>query len=200
MYLADACPSDLNDEVTIQKLGFLLKATLSQGHFPDTVLELIDRGTKRIGGTADNTKQIIAARLLINAGLAAEAGKFLPEIDNTDDPLVLEIIANYHLALHSFEPKEEHLDSAWKSTQLVIKNPKTSSTIKENALERAIEIAPKLEDEKGIQWLTASFSGDTILGREILTTIGATTSIGRSEPSSSARLRRLTLQKMLLSP
>ena len=195
LYLADACPSDLNDEVTIQKLGFLLKATLSQGHFPDTVLELIDRGTKRIGGTADNTKQIIAARLLINAGLAAEAGKFLPEIDNTDDPLVLEIIANYHLALHSIEPKEEHLDSAWKSTQLVIKNPKTSSTIKENALERAIEIAPKLEDEKGIQWLTASFSGDTILGREILTTIGATTSIGRSEPSSSARLRRLTLQK-----
>ena len=195
LYLADASPSDLNDEVTIQKLGFLLKATLSQGHFPDTALELINKGTKKIGGSTENTKKIIAARLLINAGLPAEAGHFLPEIDITDDPLVLEIIANYHLALHSIEPKEEHLDFAWRSTQLVIKNPNISTKIKENALERAIEIALKLEDEKGIQWLTESFTSDTKLGREILTTIGATTSIGRSEPSSSARLRRLILQK-----
>ena len=195
LYLADASPSDLNDEVTIQKLGFLLKATLSQGHFPDTALELINKGTKKIGGSSENTKKIIAARLLINAGLPAEAGKFLPEIDGTDDPLVLEIIANYHLAIHSIEPKEEHLDFAWRSTQLLIKNPNISTKIKENALERAIEIALKLEGEKGIQWLTESYTGDTKLGREILTTIGATTSIGRSEPSSSARLRRLTLQK-----
>ena len=104
LYLADACPTDLNEKTTIPKLGRLLNISLSRGHFPDTALSLIAKGTKRIGGSTDATKKMSAARLLISAGLAAEAGKFLPEIENSDEPEVLDIIATYHLALHTIEP------------------------------------------------------------------------------------------------
>ena len=195
LYLADACPTDLNEKTTIPKLGRLLNISLSRGHFPDTALSIIAKGTKRIGGSTDATKKMSAARLLISAGLAAEAGKFLPEIENSDEPEVLDIIATYHLALHTIEPQKKHLDTAWKATQLIIENSKTTKADKESALERAVELAPKVEEKKGIKWLTESFNGDAKLGREVLATIGALTSKGRSEPSSSARLRRLTLQK-----
>ena len=195
LYLGDACPIDLDEKTTIPKLGRLLKTALSRGHFPDTFVSLLEKGTKKIGGSADSKKRITAARLLLSAGLATEAGKFLPGIDESDDPDELDIIANYHLALHSKEPKEGHLVSAWKATQLVLANPKTVQKSKESALERAVDLAPKIEEEKGAQWLSASFTGDAKLGREVLSTIGALTSSGRSEPSSSARLRRLTLQK-----
>ena len=78
-----------------------------------------------------------AARLLISAGLAAEAGKFLPEIENSDEPEVLDIIATYHLALHTIEPQKKHLDKAWKATQLIIENSKTTKADKESAFKRA---------------------------------------------------------------
>ncbi|MEC8907145.1 MAG: hypothetical protein VX407_08350, partial [Verrucomicrobiota bacterium] len=195
LYLGDACPVDLNEKTTIPKLGRLLKIALSRGHFPDTVVILLEKGTKKIGGSSDSKKRMTAARLLISAGLAADAGKFLPKIDDSDDPDELDIIANYHLALHAKEPKEGHLGLAWKATQLVLANPKTIQASKESALERAVDLAPKVEEEKGARWLSESFTGDAKLGREVLATIGALTSSGRSEPSSSARLRRLTLQK-----
>ncbi|MEC9327080.1 MAG: hypothetical protein VYC63_04140 [Verrucomicrobiota bacterium] len=195
LYLGDACPVDLNEKTTIPKLGRLLKIALSRGHFPDTVVTLLEKGTKKIGGSSDNKKRMTAARLLISAGLAADAGKFLPKIDDSDDPDELDIIANYHLALHTKEPKEGHLGLAWKATQLVLANPKTIQASKESALERAVDLAPKVEEEKGARWLSESFTGDAKLGREVLATIGALTSSGRSESSSSARLRRLTLQK-----
>ena len=195
LYLGDACPVDLNEKTTIPKLGRLLKIALSRGHFPDTVVTLLEKGTKKIGGSSDSKKRMTAARLLISAGLAADAGKFLPKIDDSDDPDELDIIANYHLALHAKEPKEGHLGLAWKATQLVLANPKTIQASKESALEMAVDLAPKVEEEKGAQWLSESFTGDAKLGREVLATIGALTSSGRSEPSSLARLRRLTLQK-----
>jgi len=195
LYLGDACPVDLNEKTTIPKLGRLLKIALSRGHFPDTFVNLLDKGTKKIGGSDDSKKRMTAARLLISAGLAAEAGKFLPKIDDSDDPDELDVIANYHLALHAKEPKNGHLGLAWQATQLVLANPKTIQASKESALERAVDLAPRVEEEKGARWLSESFTGDAKLGREVLATIGALTSSGRSEPSSSARLRRLTLQK-----
>jgi len=195
LYLGDACPVDLNEKTTIPKLGRLLKIAFSRGHFPDTFVTLLEKGTKKIGGSIDSKKRMTAARLLISAGLAADAGKFLPKIDDSNDPNELDIIANYHLALHAKEPKEGHLSLAWKATQLILANPKTIQTSKESALERAVDLAPKVEEEKGAQWLSESFTGDAKLGREVLATIGSLTSSGRSEPSSSARLRRLALQK-----
>ena len=195
LYLGDACPIDLNEKTTISKLGRLLKISLSRGHFPDTALSLLEKGLKKMGGSDDNNKRMNAARLLISAGLATEAGKFLPKIDDSDDPNVLDVIATYHLALNINDSKKDHLELAWKAVQLIIENPKTIREDKETALERAVEIAPKIEKEKGSKWLTKSFTGDAKLGREVLATIGAITSKGRSEPSSSARLRRLTLQK-----
>ncbi|MFP6874805.1 MAG: hypothetical protein VCA55_14990 [Verrucomicrobiales bacterium] len=193
--LADACPGALDAKTLMPKLGNLLKTSLAAGHFPDVVVEILTAGSSKLGGVPDTGKRLAAARLLIAAGLPTEAGIFLPRQDQSASPEALELIAGYHVAMHAKKPEKGHLAAAWQATQSVLAHPEKNVDARETALARAVELVPKIEKELGKNWLGGTFTGDARRGREVLATIGALTSRGRSELASSARLRRLTLQK-----
>ncbi len=193
--LADACPGGLDSKVILPKLGNLLKASITAGHFPNVIVEILNSGSAKLGGETDIDKRLNAARLLMAAGLPDEAGLFLPETDQSSSTQTLALSADYHLAMHAKTMEKKHLSAAWQATQSALMHPESNEEEKESALTRAVDLVPKIEENLGKEWLGKSFTGDAIRGREILATIGSITSRGLAERGSSERLRRLTLQK-----
>ncbi|MCH2061428.1 MAG: hypothetical protein MK183_12455 [Verrucomicrobiales bacterium] len=192
--LADACPGELDSRTVLPKLGRLLKASITAGHFPNVIVEILNSGSDRLGGTADNDKRHNAARLLMAAGLPVEAGLFLPG-ENQPSSQALDLLAGYHVAMHAKTKEKKHLSAAWQATQSALMHPEVNEDGKGTALARAVELVPKIEENLGKEWLGKSFTGDAIRGREVLATIGSMTSRGLAERVSTERLRRLTLQR-----
>ena len=193
--LADSCPGKLDAKTLLPKLGTLLKAAVAAGHFPDVIVEILAAGSAKLGGTADNTKRLNAARLLMSAGLPSEAGSFLPKENQPASPQALDLIAGYHVAMHAKTMEKGHLSAAWQATQSALTHPEGDEDARASALARAVELVPQIEEDLGKSWLGQSFTGNALRGREVLATIGALTSRGLAERASTQRQRRLTLQK-----
>src|SRR5690606_10029149 len=101
-------------------------------------------GSRTLGGTnPDHRKR--AARLLILAGRSVEAGQFLPSIDEAvamGDREALNLLGRHFMALQDAEKTAENLEKAWKVTQAVLADVEVSDAEKEEAMERALELAP----------------------------------------------------------
>ena len=101
------------------------------------------------------------ARILIEAGYPVEAGEFLPEPDQAtadNDRATLNMLSRHYLALHAEEKKGDHLEQAWNVIQAVLADGEVEDEDKEEALKRAVDIAPKIRAELGQAWLDESFS------------------------------------------
>ena len=193
--LADASPLPLDREL-IQLLTPLLSQAFARGDFVDDLLITLRSGTKRLGGDDPELKRA-AARLLISVNKAAEAGEFLPTPQQAIEDQNLEgmsLLAQYFVALHDKEQKKESLEKAWEMTQAELSAKELKPEQKEEALERALNLTPKIREELGHAWLSENFTNNPERGMEVLGTVGAITARSHNQTDPKVRLKKLELQ------
>jgi hypothetical protein len=196
--LAAAAPFGLDPQSTTS-LGAILRRALD-GHTvaSDAMARFkveVDRGT---GKAALSARQ--AAQVLMAAGEPISAGAFLPGLDqaNADkDAEALNLLSRHFLGLYGSEKKVVLLERAWSATQAVLALESAKVEEKEEALRRAVELAPRIKDELGQVWLSQSYTTHPERGMLILATIGALASQGLdTKPMQrDERFKVLQLQK-----
>jgi hypothetical protein len=200
--LAASAPRGL-DKDTLGPLGGILGRCLDGGAVVETVVARLRAEIAKPAGAALTRRE--AARLLAGAGQAADIAPFLPspEVAEGDgDVEALNLIARQLVAKHARENKLTFLEQAWEVTQaaLALKPPPDLRPEQEEALRRAVELAPKLKAELGETWLGQSFTHKPERGMAILAAIGERASKGlQAQPHGPEdRLKTLELQKTAL--
>ena len=185
---------------TFEPLGGILRECLSGGVVVEAVVTRLKAETARTKGAALTLRQ--AAQLLAAADQSADAGFFLPTLAKAQADKDLEglnLLARHFIGLHERDNKLSHLEQAWSATQSVLAHPSDvkQRTHQEEALSRAVELAPRLKDELGTAWLEQSFTIKPDRGMTILATIGTLSSQGlQGQPHNpDGRLKTLKLQK-----
>jgi hypothetical protein len=194
--LAAAAPHELTKE-TIDSLGSLLRQTIATGTVVEAAAARLKSEIAKSAQPALTARQ--AARMLCSAGETVAAGEFLPTLEKAraaKDLESLNLLARHFLGLHAKDSKLTDLERAWTATQDTLANagPRAEH---EEALKRAVDLAPKLKAELGSRWLEESFSAQPERGMDILATIGTVASQGlQTQPQNSdIRLKSLQLQK-----
>lgn len=196
--LAAAAPGGL-DKDRISGLGAILKQSMERSiAVPDVVARFKQEVDKGAGKTALTTRQ--AAQVLMAAGEPVAAGTFLPGLDKAvadKDAEGLNLLARHFVGVHQREKKTIFLERAWAATQAALTLGSAKTEDKEDAVRRAVELAPKLKEELGQQWLDQSFTSHPDRGMEILAAIGALASTGMdvNPMMREERLKTLQLQK-----
>jgi hypothetical protein len=96
------------------------------------------------------------AAILIAAGYPVQAGEFLSTIEEAraeDDRTTLNLISRHCLAQHDKDRKAGWLVQAWQALQAVLAAGTVSDQDKNEALQRAVEVAPRIQSELGAAWL-----------------------------------------------
>lgn len=122
-----------------------------------------------------------AAMLLSSLGMQSELGAFLPtatEAEKNDDREALNLLARYSLAMYAKDKRHSWLEDAWQVTQSALAKGEIGKEEKEEALRRAVELAPKVDEELGPAWLANSFTARPERGMEIIATIGGQVATG----------------------
>jgi hypothetical protein len=197
--LTAAAPAAL-DKDTLDPLSSILTQCINGGTVIEVIVARLKAETARPKGAALTVRQ--AAKLLSSSGHAADAGDFLPSLAKaqTDKDLEgLNLLAQHEIGLHARNSKLTHLEKAWSATQSALALPPTPAarTDQEEALQRAVELAPKLKEELGQAWLEQSFTTKSERGMTILATIGTLSAqaLLRQAQDPEGRLKTLKLQK-----
>ncbi len=200
--LAAAAPQGL-DKDSLSALGGILGRCLDGGAVVETVVARLRAEIAKPSGAALTRRE--AARLLAGAGQAAEIAPFLPSpavAEGDGDIEALNLHARQLVATHARENKLTFLERAWEVTQaaLTLKPPPDQLSEQEDALRRAVELAPRLKAELGEAWLRQRFTDRPERGMAILAAIGSMAAKGlQAQPHSpDARLKTLELQKTAL--
>jgi hypothetical protein len=138
-----------------------------------------------------------AALLLSALGMRAELGAFLPtaaEAEKSSDREALNLLARYALAKYAEEKRNSWLETAWQVTQAALAEGDISKFQKEEALRRAVELAPKVGKELGPEWLAQSFTSRPERGMEIIATIGGQVAKGFQTKARDVAYRTAGLQ------
>ncbi len=196
--LAGASPHKLDRDL-LAPLGNIVKLGLENNLVVENVVARLKKEIDLPAGKAALSKRQ-AAQLLFAAGETVEAGVFLPSLEQAskdDDYEALNLLARHYQGLYAKEKKVRHLEQAWAVTQATLAAKDLTRVDKEDALKRAVELAPKIKDELGQTWLDESFTRDPQRGMDILATIGATVAQGlQTTPmAQDLRLKALQLQK-----
>ncbi|HXG08634.1 MAG TPA: hypothetical protein VNK04_02500 [Gemmataceae bacterium] len=196
--LAAAAPCGLDRDL-LNSLGALLRRALASGTAVEHMAARLKSETDRPEGQAALTRRQ-AAQLLAAADQAAHVADFLPSLDQAKtagDREALNLLARHYLALHAKDKKAIHLERAWEATQAALAAGDGTRADKEEALKRAVELAPKIREELGQTWLEESFTAHPERGMDILATIGGLVSQGlQTQPmNTDYRLKELQLQK-----
>jgi hypothetical protein len=191
--LADASPAPLEAD-TLVTLAALLRKSTERGHRLEDFLSALKAGTARLGGE-DPARRRAAARLLIEAGRGGDAASFLPDPEAAREAVELNLLARHFLSKHDAEPKVQWLERAWKASQAALALSEAPAAEREEALERALDLAPRLDEKLGLAWLERSFTDEPERGIEILATIGGIASRERHKADAAWRARKLALQK-----
>lgn len=169
---APQAPSDTN----LQHLGVILKQALDQGHQLSSFLAHVQA---RIDDAEFGVDRRRIARILVGAGQSEHIEAFLPTAEAAEkenDREGLNLIARFCLAKHVKDPRTTWLESAWQATQAVLAVDDLPAAVKNEAITRAVEIAPKIRAELGGAWLDESFTARPERGMEILAAIGSAAS------------------------
>jgi hypothetical protein len=193
--LVAAAPLPLAKE-QIGKLGPILRQGLDSGLQLDTFVDALRPGLEQKDAQLDRRK---LALLLAAAGQLVELNEFLPtleEAEKSDDREGLNLIARSCLASNEKDHKVEWLEQAWRATQAALASGEVKDEEKNEALARAVDIAPRIRKELGAAWLDESFTQRPERGMEILAAIGSSAALSlQSQPTQSdLRLKWLTLQ------
>ena len=209
--IAAAAPQQI-DQAALSSLASIVRIAIGAGHVVERFVVILEEETGKHEDERVFTRRQ-AARLLFNAGYVNEGGEFLPEIDTakTDNDLeALNMLSRVYVTKYNKEKKTPLLESAWELTQIVFNahsakagDDKDDAESKaqrkkerEIALRQAVELAPKVRNELGAQWLNESFTKNPARGMEIIATIGGTAARAMQQHGSNpdARLKNLKLQ------
>ncbi len=196
--LAGAAPRGLDRDL-ITSLAGILRRVLGTGNVVEHVVVRFKTEAEKPKERAVLTKRQ-AAQLLAAADQAAFVGDFLPALDQAktnNDHEALNLLARHFLALHARDKKAAQLEQAWGATQAILAAVGGPRIDKEEALKRAVELAPRVREELGQTWLEQSFTSQKERGMDILATLGALVSQGlQTQPMNlDYRLKQLQLQK-----
>jgi hypothetical protein len=195
--LASAAPHGLDKDL-VKSLAAVLQRAISSAAVVEGAVARF--GSEIAGPTRPPFTKRQAAQLLIGAGEPAAAGTFLPTLEQAikdKDHEGLNLLARHFLGLHDREKKVLFLERAWAATQGALALTGGKPEDKEEAVRRALELAPRLKEELGQKWLDDSFTTEPKRGMEVLATIGSQVAIGlQTQPmNSDERLKALKLQK-----
>jgi hypothetical protein len=128
------------------------------------------------------------------------AGAFLPGLDQAvadKDSEGLNLLARHFLGVQAREKRVVFLERAWAATQAVLALGTDQAEETEEAVRRAVELAPQVKEELGQVWLEQSFTRYPERGMDILATVGSFASQGLfTKPMlPDERLKVLQLQK-----
>ncbi len=198
--VAAKSPKGLDDKEHLPSFANILREVTAGGTLGEVVVKRFEAEAKKPAGQSPFTRRQYA-KLLIFAGQAAAADKFLPAFDEAQkakDLEALNLLSRHFLALMS-EPdtKAENLEKAWHAVQAVLAFPDGPQEQKQEALVRAVELAPRVTDKLGQEWLAESFTKKPERGMEILATVG--TLVAQGLPTrpfqTDDRLNALKLMK-----
>jgi len=141
-----------------------------------------------------------AVLLLSSLKMNDELGAFLPtakEAEQRDDREALNLLSRHALAMHAKDGRSQWLETAWEATQAALAKGEIEKDQKEEALRRAVDLAPKVRAELGPAWLKQSFTERPERGMEIVATIGGQVALGFAQKARDADYRAagLRLQK-----
>lgn len=197
--LAGAAPFELEKDETLGLLAGLVRRAVEQGHVVEDFVERLNLDVEKPDDQAVFSRRQ-AAHLLCKSGYTIHAGVFLPEIEIAEankDHEALNLLSQYQLALYGKDKKIAGLEKAWRVTQAILADKDTIELKqKQEALARAVELAPRIREEIGRKWLEESFTEQPRRGMEIVATIGsaAAQSLERHREDPQARLNSLALQ------
>ncbi len=180
----------------IKHLGQLFRHAVSEGSLIEQCLADFRLGLERAQYPLDRNQ---LAHVLLEAGYPAEAGEFLPSLEEAksqDDRPLLNLLARHFLARYQREKDTPDILAAWEATQAALLPGDIEDKVRKEALRRAVIIAPDIDEELGGVWLEESFTERSAIGMEILSIIGATasTSLRAEIRNSDKRLQNLTMQ------
>jgi hypothetical protein len=196
--LARCAPRGLGDD-RIEALGRILGLSLERGNTVEDFVARAKAEAEKPAGEAALTRRQ-AAKLLVAANRMIEAGAFLPSPEGAEaenDREALNLLSRHYLALYAKEKMAAHLERAWTVTQAVLASGEVDKKDKDEALTRAVELAPKVRAELGETWLESSFTDRPQRGMEIIAAIGSASSRGlQAQPfNPDGRAKALELQK-----
>src|SRR5581483_15486 len=198
--VASRAPKGLDDKEHLPAFASILREVIVGGTLPEVVVQRFEAEAKKPAGQTPFTKRQYA-KLLVNAGQGAYADKFLPTFEDAQkgkDLEALNLLSRHFMALMSEkEQKAGNLEKAWHAVQAVLAFPDGPAEQKEEALARAVELAPRITDKLGQQWLDESFTKKPDRGMAILATVGTLVSQGLpTRPfQTEERLNALKLMK-----
>jgi hypothetical protein len=155
--LAEASALELTKEQLAQ-LGTLLRQSLEQGNQLDTFLATL---RPRMADEKFVLQRRALARLLAAANELVAMGEFLPSVEDAEqknDREGLNLLARHLLAQNAKDGKVEWLVGAWKVTQAALAAGEVDEKEKQEALSRAVDLAPRISKELGQKWLDESFT------------------------------------------
>lgn len=180
-------PTTLQARELVSQWSGLLGTVIGGGTLPEVIVTRLKMEVAKPDGKGVLTRRQVA-RLFLGAGLAEFAGDFLPTPTEAKAKLDLEglnLLARHFLALNAKEARSGNLQKGWEVVQAILAVPNGSPEEKEEALLRAVDLAPRLRDELGQAWLEGSFTKTPERGQEILASIGSLVSKGLvSRPGS----------------
>lgn len=197
--LARVSPRKLEED-KLALLGQILGQAIEQGNAIEDFIARVRQDEKSRGKDAALGERQ-AALLLFAANSPVEAGSFLPGFEKAvreNDREALNLLARHYLALHARDKKAEQLEQAWQATQAVLAAGTVDRKQKDEAVRRAVELTPKINEQLGRAWLEASFAERPERGMEIIAAIGAESSQGLLTHGydTDYRLKSLELQKL----
>ncbi|MEZ6035858.1 MAG: hypothetical protein R3F29_00155 [Planctomycetota bacterium] len=204
LVLAGMAPGGFDKEQT-KLLAPIVRRAIDDGAVVEELLRLLSAEVNKPAAAngeaaAQRLDKREVALLLVDLGQDAELGVFLPtatEAEADNDREALNLLARHALAMYAKEQRNVWLETAWQVTQAALAKGEVSKEAKEEALRRAVELAPKVQKELGPAWLAESFSSRPERGMEIIATIGQQVARGFEEKAQSADYRSagLELQK-----
>jgi hypothetical protein len=186
------------DKTQIRMLAQLMSVYVSSGYLLD---DLIDRLKSELEVAEEERTwdRLQLAELLIASGNTLKAEPFLPTIDEAIEGEQFEALiqlSKFYHARYRKDHRKDDLEQAWKTVQAILDVDTVAKDQYAEALNRAIELAPQVEESLGQQWLSNAFGQDGERGVKILAMIGrqAATSLQTRAGSASQRLQLLKLQ------
>ncbi len=178
------------------RLGKLLRQSLDSGHQIEPFLAEL---RPRLDEASFLPTRRHLARMLVAAGEERALEGLLPseeQAQSENDREGFNLLARYYLARHAEDSKVDWLEKAWHVTQAALAAGEIDEESKNEAIQRAVDIAPKIQAELGARWLNESFTERPERGMEIVAAIGTTAAqaLSMKPLDSELRLRLLELQ------
>ena len=186
------------DDEEIRLMAKMLAQSLKLGS-KEALLELVDAGHAGIGGE-DQAQRNVAADLLVQAGLHAEAHRFLQPIPDEDpDPELLNRhgFHHQHVGLTSDNPinAEKNLSKAWKLYLQALESERIEPDVRNQVLDRLFTVAPRVPGELRREWFANLFKPGNPMGTVTLSRLGAN-SMTNYKKKSTVNQRVATIRQL----